>query len=71
LKNGYIDYYCGWLQREFNKLGNFSNSDHKVWVSPVGATAEEQKKSSADVMDVCENYMFNFSGRTHIMYDFL
>jgi organic radical activating enzyme len=68
LKNSYVDYYCGWLQRELN---NLSDNDHKVWVSPVGATEAEQKKSSADVMDVCERYMFNFSGRTHIMYDFL
>lgn len=71
LKNGYVDYYCGWLKRELDKLDNYGNNDHKVWLSPIGANEAEQKKSSADVMDACEMYMFNFSGRTHIMYDFI
>ena len=59
------------MERE--KVGRIDEHefDHKVWLSALGATELDQKTNSADVMDACEEYKFNFSGRLHIMYDFI
>lgn len=76
LGNGLCDNYCEWVVNEIASREKLSivepNAfDNKVWLMPVGDNEKNQKKNSADVMDKCEEYKFNFSGRTHIMYDFI
>jgi hypothetical protein len=71
-----IDAYCKWLSKEMDERMLSENCDYyyfdkKVWLMPIGDTTELQKTNSSDVMDACEKYSFNFSGRTHIMYDFI
>jgi len=68
--------YCKWLSDEINERERCGQClqhefDNKVWISTIGHTKELQKTNSANVMDACELYKFNFSGRTHIMYDFI
>lgn len=76
MKNGFVDDYCRWLEREIinrenNGVVEPRAFDKKVWLLPIGDTVEQQKESSADVMDSCERFKFNFSGRGHIMYNFI
>ena len=76
LGNGHCDNYCKWVNAEITSREQLNivepNSfDYKVWLMAVGDNEKNQKKNSADVMDACEKYKFNFSGRTHIMYDFI
>jgi organic radical activating enzyme len=76
LDNVYVDAYCKWLSKEISnreksKRCDYNEFDNKVWLSPIGHTADQQKKNSGAIMDACEKYKFNFSGRTHIMYDFI
>lgn len=63
-KNDYISQYC-------EKLSVLPGSEDKVWLMPLGETYEKQHANSADVLDACEEYKFNFSSRVHIMYNFL
>jgi organic radical activating enzyme len=76
LDNGYTDQYCEWLskeiaEREMVHISMVNQFNHKVWLMPVGSDLMEQEEASAGVMDACETYRFNFSGRLHIMYNFL
>jgi len=68
LNNDIVHEYCRWISKEITYRDIPNN---KVWLQPIGATQEEQKLTSSGVMDACEKYKFNFSGRTHIMYDFI
>jgi len=85
-KNVYIKYpfyntaydheYCRLLRQEISdreRIGVESKgfADDRVWLMPIGANESEQKINSAPVMDACEKYKFNFSGRMHTIYDFL
>jgi organic radical activating enzyme len=76
MKNHFTEKYCKWVEQEIiaRETEGFDEPrtlDNKVWLMPIGDTAEQQKESSADVMDACERYKFNFSGRDHIMYNFI
>lgn len=76
MKNGYVDNYCRWLSKEIEEreeggICGQHEFDNKVWLMALGSTEINQKTNSADVMDACELYKFNFSGRLHIMYDFI
>jgi organic radical activating enzyme len=76
LENDFCDIYCSWLakeirERERDQVVEYGAFDNKVWLMPLGDTEREQKVNSATVMDKCEEYKFNFSPRTHIMYDFI
>jgi len=76
MKNGFVDKYCEWLvkeraERETYNIALMNTMNDKVWLMPVGSELMEQEESSVDVMDACEEYRFNFSGRAHIMYNFL
>jgi organic radical activating enzyme len=76
MKNGYVDEYCKWLVKERGERETFDISlmrtmNDKIWLMPIGCDLMEQEEASADVMDACEEYCFNFSGRTHIMYNFI
>ena len=76
MKNDFTDKYCDWVRREIIDRENDGvvephAFDNKVWLMPIGDNEKNQKKNSAEVMDKCEEYKFNFSGRTHIMYDFI
>lgn len=76
LKNGYVDRYCEWLikeraERETYDISLIHSMDDKIWLMPIGSDLMDQEDASADVMDACEEYRFNFSGRTHIMYNFI
>lgn len=75
-KNEFMLSYCQWLSEEMVLSDAASGCrsgeyDNKVWLMPLGVTDGEQKFSSADVMDACELYKFNFSGRLHVMYNFI
>jgi len=74
-RNEYTLAYCKWLSDTIIKMETDAiydeSYDYKVWLMPMGATKEDQKHSSNDVMDACEKFKFNFSGRMHIMYDFI
>lgn len=66
-----IAQYCNWLSKEVEKKNYHSILDDRVWLMPIGSTYDEQKESSSDVMDACEGYKFNFSGRLHTMYNYI
>jgi len=44
---------------------------HRVWVMPEGATRSDLIRNAEKVFDVCEQYKFNFSSRSHIMFGFI
>lgn len=76
IQNGFCDTYCQWLSSEISALEHAAlvshgQLDNKVWLMPVGCDLNEQIESSATVMDACEKYKFNFSGRLHTMYNFI
>jgi len=76
LKTDYVDRYCNWLRKEIIDMENSGKCfeqefDNRVWLLPLGDNYESQKRNSSDVMDACEKYCFNFTGRSHIMYDFI
>ncbi len=43
----------------------------KIWMMPEGATREVLLKNAPEVFDICEKYKFNFSSRSHIIFDFI
>jgi len=47
------------------------NINDRVYLMPEGKTREELIKNSPIVFDMCEEYKFNFSSRTHLMFDFV
>lgn len=73
---GCVNSYCRWLvdeisDREKRNLIDEHLLDNKVWMMPLGDNELDQKTNSADVMDSCEEYKFNFTGRLHTMYNFI
>lgn len=62
--NPLIEEYLDFLS---TKEGINSN----VYLMPEGKNKEEILKNCPRVFDACEYYNFNFSGREHIMYDFI
>lgn len=76
LTDGYCDVYCHWLESKISALEHAALARpeqlaNKVWLMPVGCDLNEQIEASAAVMDACEKYKFNFSGRLHTMYNFM
>ncbi len=74
--NDHVIKYCDWIAKERAERENFDiatmrSLNHKIWLQPIGSELMEQEESSARVMDACEKYSFNFSGRLHIMYNFI
>ena len=72
----FVDKYCAWLAdlistREKDGECNPHAYDNKIYLMPLGSKAEDQKQNSAEVMDACEKYKFNFTGRLHTMYEFI
>ena len=47
------------------------NIHHKVFIMTKGSTRDELIKNSPDALDIAEEYKFNFSSRTHIIYNFI
>jgi len=47
------------------------NIDERVYLMPEGKTREEILRSAPEVFDACEKYKFNFSSRSHIIYNFI
>ena len=63
--------YCEWLSDKISMTNGYGELDDKVWLMPIGSKAEDQKMNSSAVMDACENFKFNFTGRIHTMYEFI
>ena len=45
--------------------------NNRIYLMPEGKTRDELIKNSPIVFDICEEYKFNFSSRTHLMFDFI
>jgi len=43
----------------------------RIWIMPEGTTKEELMKNAPAVFDVCDEYNFNFSSRSHIIFNFV
>ena len=62
----FIEQYLSWL----NLKQTYKNSE-RVWLMPKGSTRKELLNNSGVVFDACERYKFNFSTRSHIMFNFI
>ncbi len=72
MNNPAVNEYCKFLSDEIRgRVVEQGEYDDKVWLMPIGADLMDQEEASADVMEACEKYKFNFSGRLHIMYNFI
>jgi organic radical activating enzyme len=47
------------------------NINERIYIMPEGTTRESLIKNSPTVFDIIEKYMFNFSSRSHIIYEFV
>ena len=45
--------------------------EHRVWLMPEGTTRADLIRNSQAVFDACEQYKFNFSSRSHIIFGFV
>jgi len=66
--NELIREFCGWLS---NTISNRSRYYDKIWLMPEGVTRADLIRNSEKVFDACEEYRFNFSTRSHIIYGFV
>jgi len=63
-----IDQYCEWLS---NRIGYSPWWTGRVWLMPEGTTRADLIRNSSMVFDACEKYRFNFSSRSHIIFNFI
>jgi len=57
-----------------NYIRDFCESlswQHRVWVMPEGVTRSDLLRNAEKVFDICEQYKFNFSSRSHIIFGFV
>ena len=66
--NRLVTTYCEWLS-DFIK-GRRRWYD-KVWLMPEGTTRADLIRNSSQVFDACEKYRFNFSSRSHVIFNFI
>jgi len=45
--------------------------EQRIWLMPEGTNRADLIKNSAEVFDACEDYNFNFSSRSHIIFGFV
>jgi len=58
------------IRSYLNQLEKF-DINQRVFLMPEGVTREELLKNAPIVFDAAEKYKFNFSSRTHLIYDFV
>jgi 7-carboxy-7-deazaguanine synthase len=66
--NSLITTYCEWLSNFIKGRSRFYN---KVFLMPEGITRADLIKNSSKVFNACEHYRFNFSSRSHIIFDYI
>lgn len=59
------------LIKKYLEYLNKLDINQRVYLMPEGKTREELLKNSPKVFDAAEKYKFNFSSRTHIIYNFI
>ena len=75
--NVYIKYVIGKddneniLTLEYLKLLNNLEYNNRVYLMPKGENEEQLKQSAPTVFDLAEEFKFNFSTRSHIIYNFV
>jgi organic radical activating enzyme len=75
--NFYVKFlYCNtevddkFLERIYETANEY-NCHQNIYLMPLGATREELLSNAPRVFDVCEKYHFNFSSRTHVLFNFV
>ena len=58
--------YLQWLSTEITP-----DKSQKVWLMPEGITRSDLIRNAEGVFDACEQYKFNFSSRSHIIFGFV
>lgn len=43
----------------------------RIWLMPEGTTKEALMANAPPVFDICDEYNFNFSSRSHLIFDFI
>jgi len=66
-QDGFTDAYCEWLSSQVKHM----TTEERIWLMPEGSTRADLIRNSEKVFDACEKYKFNFSSRSHIIYDFV
>ena len=61
-----VQAYLKWLSTKIT-----SRSARKVWLMPEGVTRSDLIRNSEQVFNACEEYRFNFSSRSHIIFGFV
>jgi len=64
---GWINAFCAWLSQEVKDKA----VENQIWLMPEGATKKELLGKAPIVFDKCEEFKFNFSSRSHIIYGFV
>lgn len=59
--------YLDELSRNFQGMA----WQHRIWLMPEGTTRADLIRNSQAVFDACEQYKFNFSSRSHIIFGFV
>jgi organic radical activating enzyme len=59
--------FMKYIQNDFQ----FLISDQKIWLMPLGTNRADIIKNASEVFDACEQYNFNFSSRSHIIFGFV
>jgi len=65
--NGYSKSFLDYLRIKHQEMIR----EQRIWVMPEGTTKEELFKNAPAVFDICDEYNFNFSSRSHIIFDFV
>lgn len=60
--------YIKWLSSQIGTNVAYFN---KVWVMPEGTNRADLILNAGEVFDICEKYRFNFSSRSHIIFNFV
>jgi len=59
------------VEKYLQLLSSICEEHHRIYIMPEGSTKEKLIEHSAKVFDICEKFKFNFSTRSHIIYDFI
>jgi 7-carboxy-7-deazaguanine synthase len=64
------EYSCNFLRHISDEYQDMVKRQ-RVWLMPEGVTREELLKNAPAVFDICDEYNFNFSSRSHIIFNFV
>ncbi len=63
-------YSMGFIQLLVNEYKDLIKQQ-KIWIMPKGTNRADLIRNAGPVFDVCEKYNFNFSSRSHVIFDFV